>query len=190
MRDIELIHQLSPDWGKFLTRAPQTGHTGTLSLAYNDLFVEGFLGLERDESLLALAPLVPIAAAAAKYAPVAVTAAPVVVRGANAVARSGVVRNAANVVYRGIDAVGKVRYVGITGREPAKRFAEHAASGTARAPLQYRVVDGATGLTRTQARIWEQGLINQHGLGRNGGQLLNMRNSIAPQNWQQFVIQP
>ena len=88
-----------------------------------------------------------------------------------------------NVVYQGVDAAGNVRYVGITSRPPAVRFAEHAASGTARSALQYRVIDGATGLTRTQARIWEQILINNYGMQKNGGLLLNKINSIAPKHW-------
>jgi len=95
-----------------------------------------------------------------------------------------------NAVYRGVDAAGKTRYVGITGREASVRFGEHAASGTARSTLQYEVIKGAEGLTRTQARIWEQNLINQLGLQKNGGQLFNMRNSIAPQHWWQYGIIP
>ena len=43
---------------------------------------------------------------------------------------------------------------------------------TAKSLLDYRVIDGATGLSKTGARIWEQTLINQYGLGKNGGQLM------------------
>jgi len=93
-----------------------------------------------------------------------------------------------NVVYRGVDAASKTRYVGITNRDPAIRFAEHATSGTLKAPLRYEVIKGAEGLTRTQARVWEQTLINQHGLGRNGGMLYNQINSIAPKYWWQYGI--
>jgi RHS repeat-associated protein len=89
-----------------------------------------------------------------------------------------------NVVYQGLDAAGKVRYVGITERAAATRFAEHAASiGTGKENLIYRVVNGAEGLSRMDARIWEQTLINQYGLGKNGGLLLNKINSIAPKYW-------
>jgi hypothetical protein len=96
-----------------------------------------------------------------------------------------------NVVYQGIDkATNTVKYIGITERAPAIRFAEHAASGTARSALDYSVVPGATNLSRTGARVWEQTLINQYGLGRNGGQLLNLRNSIAPKYWWQYGITP
>jgi hypothetical protein len=95
----------------------------------------------------------------------------------------------AHSVYVGVDEItGVVRYVGRTGRDPAIRFAEHAASGTERAGLTFRVVDGATGLTRMQARAWEQGLINSHGLGKNGGTLFNKINSVAPKYWGQFGI--
>jgi len=43
-------------------------------------------------------------------------------------------------------------------------------------------------LTRTQARVWGQTLINQYGLQKNGGLLLNKINSIAPANWWQYGI--
>lgn len=93
-----------------------------------------------------------------------------------------------HLVYEGLDDAGNVKYIGITGRDVAVRFGEHLNSGTARSLLDYRVIDGATGLSKTQARIWEQTLINQYGLGKNGGQLLNKVNSIAPKNWWQFGI--
>jgi len=93
-----------------------------------------------------------------------------------------------NIVYQGIDKAGVVRYVGITKRAPALRFAEHLNSGTGKSLLQYRAVDGATSLSRTGARVWEQGLINQYGLGKNGGLLLNRINSMAPKNWWQYGI--
>jgi hypothetical protein len=93
-------------------------------------------------------------------------------------------------VYHGLDAAGKVRYVGITSRAPAVRFAEHLSSGTARSNLQYRVINGATGLTKMDARILEQNLINALGLQKNGGALLNKINSIAPKYWGQYGIIP
>ena len=57
----------------------------------------------------------------------------------------------------------------------------------ARSLLEYRVVKGAEGLTKMQARIWEQKLILQNG-GKNGGQLLNKINSIAEKYWEQYGI--
>ena len=89
-------------------------------------------------------------------------------------------------VYQGLDAAGTVKYVGITSRTPAVRFAEHAASKTARSTLGYEVIQGAEGLTKTQARILEQQLINQNGLGN----LLNLRNSIDPKYWWLYDIKP
>lgn len=64
------------------------------------------------------------------------------------------------------------------------RFAEHLNSGTPRALLDYRVIEGATGLTKIQARIMEQTLINQYGIEN----LYNIRNSIAPKYWWQYGI--
>jgi RHS repeat-associated protein len=92
------------------------------------------------------------------------------------------------VVYEGVDAAGKVRYVGITGREAAVRFGEHVNSRTARSLLDYRVIDGATGLSKIGAKVWEQTLIKQYGLGKNEGLLLNKIHSIAPKNWWQYGI--
>ena len=85
--------------------------------------------------------------------------------------------------YQGIDAAGTVRYIGITGRAPGVRIAEQLKSGTAKSLLRYEVVPGATGLSRTGARVWEQTSINELGLQKYGGLLLNKINSIAPKNW-------
>jgi|CXWL01.1.fsa_nt_gi RHS repeat-associated protein len=93
------------------------------------------------------------------------------------------------VIYQGFDSQGIVRYVGMTRRDPGIRFTEHANSKTARSLLDYRLVDGSTGLTKIQARTWEQGLINRYGLGRNGGSLFNKINSVAPKYWQPLGIQ-
>lgn len=38
---------------------------------------------------------------------------------------------------------------------------------TAKSLLDYRVLEGATSLSKTQARIWEQSLINLYGLQKN-----------------------
>ncbi len=79
-----------------------------------------------------------------------------------------------------------VKYVGITKRDPAKRFAEHLASKTNRSTLKYDVVE--TGLTKMQARVREQYWINYFGMEKNGGQLYNQINSIAPKYWNNFSI--
>ena len=93
-----------------------------------------------------------------------------------------------NSVYLGVDNVGITRYVGITQRNPLERFAEHLRSCTNRAGLSYRTVAGAHGLSRIQARIIEQQLINTYGLGSNGGLLFNKINSISPRYWNNWGI--
>ncbi len=89
-------------------------------------------------------------------------------------------------VYQGVDKItGSVKYIGITERTAAIRFSEHLNSvGTGKELLRYSVVPGATNLSRLNARIMEQTLINQYGL-KN---LLNVRNSIAPKYWPQHGI--
>lgn len=88
-------------------------------------------------------------------------------------------------VYKGIDEVtGKVKYVGITSREPHVRFEEHLRSKTSRSSLLYETVTGAYGLSKTNARIWEQNLINQYGLEN----LYNKINSISPSYWNLYNI--
>ncbi|MXN91463.1 type IV secretion protein Rhs [Flavobacterium sp. Sd200] len=96
------------------------------------------------------------------------------------------VEEGSHVVYQGFDAAGKVQYVGITSRDAAVRFAEHAASGTPKSALDFEIIQGATSLTKTQARVWEQNVINQHGLPN----LLNKINSIAPSKWVQYGVTP
>lgn len=92
-------------------------------------------------------------------------------------------------VYQGVDAEGTVRYVGITGNEPQNRFNQHLNSkGTGKESLIYNPVKEGTGLSKTQARVMEQNLINQYGLQKNGGLLLNKINSIAPQYWWLYRI--
>jgi len=65
------------------------------------------------------------------------------------------------------------------GRNPAIRFAEHYGSGTARAGLRYQTIEDATFINKIDARIFEQKMINSNGY-INGGQLINLRNSIVP----------
>ena len=91
-------------------------------------------------------------------------------------------------VYQGVDPkTGEVKYVGITRRDPQVRWNEHLNSGTERANLEYQLVSkNATGLSKTNAHIWEQNLINQYGLNN----LYNKINSIEPRYWPQYNIQP
>jgi RHS repeat-associated protein len=94
-----------------------------------------------------------------------------------------------HVVYQGVDKAGVVRYVGITERGVATRAAEHVASGQGKEKLIYSAIQGAQNLTKQNARIWEQKLINQYGLGKNGGQLLNKINSISSKFWESLGIE-
>lgn len=95
-------------------------------------------------------------------------------------------------VYYGYDSNGDIRYVGMTGRDPKVRFAEHLKSGTNRANLDYRVADKIGKYTKLEARIWEQSQINKFGMMKNGGLLFNLRNEIAPKYWHlyNFNINP
>ena len=61
-------------------------------------------------------------------------------------------------------------------------------TSTKRNTLEYRLVQRATSLTKNQARILEQQYINLYGLEKNGGQLYNQINSIAPKYWNNFSI--
>ena len=88
-------------------------------------------------------------------------------------------------VYQGRDPLtGEVKYVGITKRDPQARFYEHLHSNSPRADLLYNPIAG--GLSKTNAHIWEQNLINQYGLDN----LYNQINSIAPKYWPQYNIKP
>lgn len=93
-------------------------------------------------------------------------------------------------LYEGLNAAGEVKYIGRTSQPFATRFAQHAAKGGEKGSLFFREIEGASGMTLQQARVAEQNLINQFGLQKNGGQLLNKINSIAPKNWTQFGVTP
>lgn len=89
--------------------------------------------------------------------------------------------------YIGLDPITKkVCYVGITGRNPYIRFAEHYRSGSVLAMLDYQIVRMKFG--RLNMRIWEQEMINLYGLSKNGGQLFNKRNEILPKHWGKYGI--
>jgi RHS repeat-associated protein len=78
-------------------------------------------------------------------------------------------------VYTSETAEGVVRYVGIT-NNLARREAEHLAQ------KEININPLMTGLASSDARAVEQALIEMHGLGKNGGTLLNKINSIATSN--------
>ncbi|MBK7707312.1 MAG: hypothetical protein IPN69_16420 [Acidobacteria bacterium] len=88
------------------------------------------------------------------------------------------------VVYQGLNRVtGAVEYVGITSRNLGVRVAEHRRVAE-KAGLQFLEVAGASNLTKIQARVWEQKLINQHGLAN----LQNKINSIGEKYWSIYGI--
>lgn len=86
-------------------------------------------------------------------------------------------------VYYGYDKdTGEIKYVGITKREPEIRFKEHLRSGTERAKLDYRTIHYKE-FTPLEARFMEQNYINIYKMIKDGGTLLNQRNSISPLKW-------
>lgn len=102
---------------------------------------------------------------------------------------AAVVEEGTHLVYNGLDAAGNVKYVGITSRDAAIRFGEHLNSfGSGKEFLRYDVIKGATGLSKFEARLMEQRIINQYGLQKNGGTLLNKINSIAPRKWANYGL--
>jgi filamentous hemagglutinin len=81
-----------------------------------------------------------------------------------------------NAVYHAV--VGsRTVYVGIT-NNLERRAAEHLASKG----IVISGIPGLTNLSRAEARAVEQVLIEFHGLGKNGGTLMNKINSIAASN--------
>jgi excinuclease UvrABC nuclease subunit len=75
-------------------------------------------------------------------------------------------------VYRSVNAAGEVQYVGISSNL-ARRAADHLRARGMNIEELLRVS------SRSDARAIEQALIEIHGLGKNGGKLLNKINSIA-----------
>jgi filamentous hemagglutinin len=82
-----------------------------------------------------------------------------------------------NLVYRSVNSAGEVDYVGIT-NNLERRAGEHLGSKG----ISIDAIPGLGNLTRADARAVEQALIENHGLSRNGGTLMNKINSIAPSN--------
>jgi hypothetical protein len=78
-------------------------------------------------------------------------------------------------------------FAGITSRDAAVRFAEHRlAIGTGREFLDYSAVENFS--TKIGVRVWEQTQINLMKMQKNGGQLLNRRNEIAPKYWGKYGL--
>lgn len=93
-----------------------------------------------------------------------------------------------NSVYVGIDNERNVRYVGITQRDPKVRFSEHQHSDSPRNDLTYKTLSGTGKLSRIQARIIEQKIINAYGRKNYGGQLYNEANSLSKLFWKKYGI--
>jgi len=80
-------------------------------------------------------------------------------------------------VYQAMRSNGEVRYVGIT-NSLRRRFSEHFAGSR----FTIQGIQGLHGLSLADAKAVEQVLIENYGLGKNGGTLTNKINSIAKTN--------
>ncbi|BAV50750.1 Uncharacterized protein MLTONO_5848 [Mesorhizobium loti] len=80
-------------------------------------------------------------------------------------------------VYQAVDASGVTKYVGIT-NDLVRRAAEHLRGKG----ISISEIPGLSNLTRMDARLAEQALIDHHGLPTSGGSLMNEINSIAKSN--------
>jgi len=78
-------------------------------------------------------------------------------------------------VYRSLWANGEPQYVGMTSRFPQRASQHLRARG-------FDIREMVGNLSKADARAVEQALIEMHGLGKNGGTLLNRINSIARTN--------
>lgn len=87
------------------------------------------------------------------------------------------VNTGSNIVYQSIDEAGNVQYVGIT-NNLERRAAEHLGSKG----IEIDAIPGLQNLSRADARAVEQVLIENYGLGKDGGTLLNKINSIGESN--------
>jgi hypothetical protein len=90
---------------------------------------------------------------------------------------SGEAAAGANLVYYSVNAAGEVTYVGITNRLE-RRAGEHLSSKA----LSIDAIPGLGNLSRADARSIEQVLVENHGLARDGGTLMNKINSISTSN--------
>jgi hypothetical protein len=86
-------------------------------------------------------------------------------------------KSGATDVYRSIDAAGETQYVGIT-KNLRRRASEH----LRQKGIDIENIPGLGNLSRSDAKAVEQVLIEFHGLGKEGGTLLNKINSIAKTN--------
>jgi RHS repeat-associated protein len=93
-------------------------------------------------------------------------------------AAEGAIANAGKTtVYQSINAAREVQYVGITDNLAARAAAHLSEKG-----ISIQPIPGLSNIARADARAIEQVLIENYGLGKNGGALLNKINSIASSN--------
>ena len=93
-----------------------------------------------------------------------------------------------NSVYIGRDNNYNAKYVGITQRRPQERFSEHLRSKSNRSTLFYEPIQNTGNLSRRQALIIEQRLVNLLKMEKDGGTLFNKINPIAPRYWDKYGI--
>ncbi|GAB7129744.1 hypothetical protein JCM19000A_42520 [Silvimonas sp. JCM 19000] len=82
-----------------------------------------------------------------------------------------------NLVYRSVNAAGDVNYVGITNNLERRAAEQLSSKGIA-----IDAIPGLGNLSRADARAVEQVLIENYGLSKNGGTLINKINSISESN--------
>ena len=100
------------------------------------------------------------------------------VAGLRSVLASGVPRTGDVLVYRSINpANGQVQYVGIT-----KNLQARAAAHLREKGIRITKIAKLENLSRDDARAVEQVLIEFYGIGKKGGSLMNLINSISPKN--------
>lgn len=192
--------------GRFLQTDPEPGGTPNAYVyptdPVNDFDLTGQFGLKSFANIASVASMIPgpvgMAAAAVSCAAYAAAGdhkqalimgagiAAAAVGAGSAVALASHASKAAEAVnatkatysvYHGFDEAGKLRYVGITKRNPLIRFAEHKNGPGPKAKLDFRTKH--KNLTKNQARKLEQKYIDKYGMKKNNGQLYNRINSIA-----------
>jgi RHS repeat-associated protein len=93
-----------------------------------------------------------------------------------------------HLVYHSVNNAGEVRYIGITSDFEAREAAHLAGNNGSGVSFQISRIPGLDNLSLDDARAVEQTLIDTYGLGKNGGTLLNMRNSISPLTAPEFYL--
>jgi hypothetical protein len=89
----------------------------------------------------------------------------------------GEIETGENLVYQSIDESGNIQYVGRT-----NNFARRAAAHLRLKGIEISNIRGLSNLSMYDAKAVEQVLIEFHGLGSEGGTLMNLINGIAESN--------